>query len=83
MPSAQGDRPARPRTPGPKLSLSTNYYDTESSQGTGTANFSFDGNYRVNRWARLWVAVNEAESSFATQQSTKTEAVRLGFTAIF
>ena len=69
--------------PGPKLSLNTSFYDTRSSQGTGTSNFSFDGSYRINRWVRLWLAVNEAESSISMTEPTKTEAVRLGLNAIF
>ena len=69
--------------PGPKLSLGTNYYDTESSAGAGTANFSLDGSYRLNSRLRLWLALNEAESRFNALQPAKTEALRLGLIAIF
>ena len=69
--------------PGPKLSLSTGYFDTTSSAGAGTSTFSFDGSYRVNRWTRLWLALNEAESLVNTGQPVKTDSARLGFTAIF
>lgn len=69
--------------PGPKLSLAASYYDTESSVGSGTANFSFDGSYRMNRWLRFWLALNEAESLITTQDATKTTALRLGVNAIF
>lgn len=70
-------------SPGPKLSLSTSVFDTNSSTGSGTSNFSFDGSYRLNRWIQVWLAVNEAETSVTTQQQAKTESVRLGLNAIF
>jgi hypothetical protein len=69
--------------PGPKLSLAGSYYDTESSVGSGTANFSFDSSYRMNRWIRLWLALNEAESLVTTRDATKTTALRMGVNAIF
>lgn len=69
--------------PGPKLSLSTSFYDTRASAGAGTSNFSFDGSYRINRWTRLWLALNEAESLVSTGDPVKTEALRLGLNAIF
>ncbi|MDH3309031.1 MAG: hypothetical protein OEO77_16135, partial [Acidimicrobiia bacterium] len=69
--------------PGPKLSLGSSYYDTRTSAGAGTSNFSFDGSYRINRWTRLWLTANEAESQITIGEPVKTESLRLGFNAIF
>ena len=69
--------------PGPKLSLSTNYFETNSSAGSGTSNFTFDGSYRLNRWIRLWLALNEAETALTTQQTARTETIRVGLNAVF
>jgi hypothetical protein len=70
-------------SPGPKLSLSSNYYDTESSAGSGTSNLTFDGSYRLNRWFRVWLAYNEAETLITTQDTATTETFRLGVNAVF
>jgi hypothetical protein len=70
-------------SPGPKLSLATSYYDTSSSAGSGTSNLTFDGSYRLNRWFRFWLALNEAETSLISQQPTRTEALRMGINAVF
>lgn len=70
-------------SPGQRLSLSTSYFETDSSIGSGTANFAFDGSYRLNRWIQLWMALNQAETSLATVESTTTEALRLGVNAVF
>ena len=69
--------------PGAKLSLSTNYFDTDSSAGSGTSNFSFDGSYRMNRWIRVWLAINQAETLLTTQQTARTETLRVGLNAVF
>jgi hypothetical protein len=70
-------------SPGPKLSLSANYFETDSSAGSGTSNVNFDGSYRMNRWIRVWLAVNEAETLLTTQQTARTETLRVGLNAVF
>jgi hypothetical protein len=69
--------------PGPRLSLSTNYLNTESSASSGTSNLSFDGSYRLNRWFRIWLALNEAETRIITQETATTETFRVGINAVF
>ncbi len=65
------------------MSLAANYFETKSSAGSGTSNFTFDGSYRINRWIQIWLALNEAETLITTQEPAKTETIRLGVNAIF